>query len=283
MASNRRAITPPPRSALSLSRVLTPPDTTAPVVAATIASVSSDGTVIVDFGGGRKSGACRVLSAYTPTFGDVVEVMRRDAGSWLVLGSVRSSNTTTQNGALIVRTPYNVLPSVGGVSNPLTVSVSATGSWRQADGWGSSYMPTTDAVAQGAYSPISTYYYGCYFYGSGAFASLAGRRCTSLTIRVHRLGSGGTSAATQQVIGPHVHPTQPGGAPSFPWGAQNVGSLAWNATSTLTLPSSWGDLLISGQAAGLGHLLLAWGNGNQSYAAGKAADSLTGQLSIGWA
>jgi hypothetical protein len=183
-----------------------------------------------------------------------------------------------------VRTPYNVLPSISGVPNPLVVSVAATGSWRSADGWGSSYMPTTDTVAQGAYSASSTYYEGCYFYGAGAFASLAGRRCTGLTIRIHRLGVGGTSAATQQVLSLHVHPTAPTTPPAFLTSyVANVGSLAWNGIGTYSLPTAWGDLLIAGKAAGVGHLLLAWGQGNQSYAAGKAADTATGQLSITWA
>ncbi|MBK9087507.1 MAG: hypothetical protein IPL80_19945 [Sterolibacteriaceae bacterium] len=257
-------------------------DPAASVVTATVVKVRTD-SVDVDFGNGQVAERVPVVAWSQPSSGVLVQVVRRAPGSWLCLGPVVSGFSTTVTHAWGAAVPWNVLPGVPAVANPFVVSVSWTASWRDADGWSGGYMPTTDTVAQGASGTSLGYYRGLYGYGDGAFAPLLGRRCTTLSIRLHRLGVGGTSAATQQVLGPHVHATQPSGEPLFPWGAANVAALAWNAVSPVALPTEWGDLLINGQAAGIGHLLLASGYGNQSYAAGKAADALTGQLSIGWA
>lgn len=267
---------------LSLARVLATPDTAGAVVAGFVAGINADGTVIVDFGGGRKTGACRVLATYTPVMGDVVECIRRDASSWLVLGAIRTSNATTQTLLLSVRMPYNVRPGVGGVSNPLVVNATATGSWRPSDGW-SRAQPY-----QGAYSSSYGYWQSGYFYGAGAFAALAGRTVTSITIRLHRNtaigGSGvGSSAATALWIAPHAHPTQPSGAPTWTDTAQNVGALTApddSQVGTFALPVAWGQALVNGSAAGFGHLRLT--TTEYLRCKGVAEDALTGQLSIGW-
>lgn len=241
-----------------------------------------DGRVDVSMGGGQTATALRVMeSSWTPVEGRLVSLLRYPDGQRLVLGPVRSTNPAPVR-SVSLAFPFNVRNGTPAVANPLIVNVSATGSWRSSDGWAGGYMPTPDTVAQGSYSASSPFYRGCYFYGD-VFGPLAGRRCTSLGIRIHRLGSGGTSGATQQVIGPHVHASQPGGEPLYPWDAANVGALAWNQAAWLALPEWWGDLLINRQAFGFGHLLLAFGNGNQSYAAGIATDGATGQLSLGWA
>ena len=255
---------------------------------ATIVAVAPDsgaagipGTVTIDLGGGRLVPDTIVLGSYAPVQGDVVEVLNRDENHWIVLGPRRTTNPAAQSIAAEWLVAYDVSSPVT-AANPLVVDPVATGSWRPADGWSGAYLPTADTVAQGAYSTQFGYYRGCYFYGPGVFSALAGRRCTRLRIRVHRLGSGGSAGATQQVIGPHPHATQPAGEPYFPWGAINVGALAWGATATFDLPASWGDLLVSGAASGLGHALLATGNGNQSYAAGRAADGQTGRVTVDW-
>lgn len=242
----------------------------------------TDGTVTIDLGGGRVVPSCIVIQPYQPSMGAVVEALRRDETHWMVIGPRQTAPPPTL--ALHAEWPisYDVRTPVT-AANPLVVSAAASRSWRDADGWSGAYAPTADAVGQGAYSTAYGYYRGCYFYGDGAFASLAGRSCTSLTIHLHRLGVGGHSAATQQVIGPHVHGSQPAGDPFFPWGAANVGSLAWGASGDFALPPSWGDLLISGQAKGIGHLLFATGNGNYSWCSGVAADSTSGRLTLGWA
>lgn len=248
-----------------------------------VVRVRTNGTVDVDLGGGQVVESVPVMeSSWAPASGATVALLRHPSGRRVVLGPTRTANAATVSQASVLRFPFNVTASTTSVANPLVVAAVSSGSWRSSDGWAGGYMPTTDAVAQGSYSSSSPYYRGCWFYGS-VWAGLAGRRCTSLTIRVPRLGAGGASAATQQVIGPHVHSTRPSGEPLFPWGAVNVGSLAWGQVGELALPTSWGDLLISGQAAGFGHLLMAYGSGNQSYAAGVGADPLSGRVTLGWA
>lgn len=252
--------------------------------AATITQVNDNGTVTIDLGGGQLVPNTVVILSYVPVIGAVVEVFNRDDTHWVVLGPRRVSNPPSQSYVAEWMVAYDVWPVPSGAANPLVVSAGATGSWRDVDGWGSSTLPTTDTVAQGAYTSRYGYYRGCYFYGAGAFSNyLQGKRCTRLRIRINRLGSGGLTGATQQVVGPHPHPSQPGGPPVFPWGAQNVGGLAWSANGTFDLPTFWGDLLITGQASGLGHLLLATGNGNYSFAAGKSVDGDTGLVTLDWA
>lgn len=254
----------------------TPSDTTAVIDSIDTAA----GTVTLDVGGGILVPGVRVLvSAGTLGIGQTVAVMRYPGGQRLVLGPVASTLAAPAFRAELV-IPWTVNPAASGSS--LVVSAVSSGSWRSSDGWAGTYMPTTDTVAQGSYSSSSPYYRGCWFYGSG-FASGRGRTCSSITIRVPRLSAGGSSAATRQVIGPHVHATKPSGEPLFPWGAVEVGSLTWGQTAELTLPTWMGDLLLSGQAAGLGHLLLAYGSGSQSYAKGVAADALSGRVTMGLA
>lgn len=258
----------------SLARVLTPPDSPGSVTAATVAQVNADGTVIVDFGAGRRSGPSRCMTSYTPLPGDVVEVQRRDSSSWLVLGAVRSSNTSTQTAVLSVRTPYNVRPSVA-VANPFTVSAIATVSWRDNDGW-SRTMPY-----QGAYSPGNTYWRGLAFYGAAAFAALAGRTCTSLTINLQRNSAEGSSAATGLWVAPHVHDTQPTTPPSWADDPVLVGSLTNTAPAyAFTLPTTWGQMLIDGRAKGFGLLRLT----SADYLRCKSFAELPAsfQLKIGW-
>ncbi|MBP8882361.1 MAG: hypothetical protein KBG77_14805 [Dermatophilaceae bacterium] len=271
--------------AVSLPRAMTPPDSPSVVRPATVVGINADGTVVVEFGSGLKSGACPVLAGYTPVYGDSVQVLKRDTSSWLVLGSVRSSNATTQNLVIGCRTPRNIMPSVSGVPNPLTINAVGTGAWRDADGWSRS------EPYQGAFSTGRGYYRGCYFYGASPAAAIAGRTVTSVSIRLHRstaIGAAGvgSSAAVGQYIAPHSHPTQPGDPPSFvdSAGVVLVGSLTAPddlQVGTFALPTSWGQSLVDGGIAGFGHLRLT----TTDYQRCKsiAEDAASGQLVIGWA
>jgi hypothetical protein len=229
-----------------------------------------------------------VLAWYTPQTGDPVQVMRRDNASWLVLGTTRTSNPTTVAVGRSWGFPYNITPATpppvgsGGPANPYVVAAGATHSWRDSEGWS---VTIGDTVGQGAFSTQYGYYRGCYFYGDTAFAALAGRTCTRLRIKIVRTGAGGLTGGTQQIIAPHAHGSQPANPPYFipSFGTVNAGSVAWSSSGTFDLPVSWGQALIDGTARGLGHLLLAAGNGNYSLNAGKSADSTTGQLTIDWA
>ncbi len=268
---------------MDLASALVAPDRDGPLFFATIRQVYANGTVDVDFGGGRVGTACVVQSSYSPTAGQQVVVERFNAGLWLVRGDVRTSNTTTVAVGRSIGIPYNITPVTPTGANPLVVSVAGTSSWRSADGWSGAYLPTTDTVAQGAYSTAYGYYYGCYFYGANAFVSLAGRTCTRIRIRLNRQGSGGSAGGTQQVIAPHVHPSQPADSPLFATTGVNVGALGWGSAGVFDLPVSWGQSIIDGTYSGFGHFLLAAGNGNYSLAVGKGGNGATGQITLDWA
>ncbi len=242
---------------------------------AKIVGISADGSVSVDLGGGQQVPAL-VIDTYTPVMGDLVAVSELTPTSWWVLGRRRTSNATTQTLAASWPLPYSVAPSVAAVANPLIVTMAESRSWRSLDGW------SRDDVYQGAFSSSLGYWYGCWFPGVGQYAALQGRACTSLSVRVPRKSEGGSSGPTPVWLALHPHATRPSGQPLFPWGAINAGSLAWGATGELALPTSWGDKLLSGEASGLGLLLLASGNGNYSLVKSLALDSLSGRVTLGW-
>lgn len=255
------------------------PDDFGVIRPATIRTVNTDGTVDVDLGDGRMVAAARVLSSYTPGSGRVVEVMARDTSSWLVLGEARTSNPTTVDAQVSMSFPFNVTPAApSGAANPLVTSAVDVQSWRNNEGWNGA--AESNRVAQGAHSTAWGYYRGLYFYGANTFASLDGRTCTSLSIRIARLGRGGNGAAEPVWLAPHTHATQPSGAPYFAAPAINVGSLAWNLSATFTLPAAWGQGLIDGRYAGIGHLYL--GTADYALFHGLDTNPQSGQLSMGW-
>lgn len=265
---------------MSLLRdALSKPDPDPLVWLATITSIDAGGTVGIDLGGGRTIDVASVLSSYTPRVGDVVQVLRRDGSTWLVLGDVRDSNQTTVDVTTSLSFPFNVAPAAPAVANPFVVDSNNIQSWRNNEGW--SGAAESNNAAQGAFSTTWGYYRGCYFYGSTAFSALKGATCTGITIRLHRDGSGGIAGGERQWIAPHTHATQPSGAPYFPVGATNVGSLAWNGIGTFALPTIWGQRLIDGVYKGFGHLYL--GTADYSICVGLGSDALSGRLSISWA
>jgi hypothetical protein len=253
------------------------PDSPPAVSSATVTELAVDGTVTVDLGSGRVVASALVLASYTPAVGDVVQVLRRDEQSWLVLGSTRTSNPTTVRVRTSLAFPTRVLSAPPGGSNPLVVAPNNIQSWRtKVNSW--TGEDESNRAAQGSYTTRG-YYEGCYFYGN-AFTSLAGRTCTGLTIRLHRRGSGGIAGAERIWLAPHTHASQPTSSPYFAASAQNVGTLAWNASDTFTLPTSWGQALIDGRYKGFGHLYL--GTADYAIMHGLDTDSLSGQLSLSW-
>ena len=258
---------------MNLRDVLAAPDLSEVTDVATVTAVNSDGSLGVDFGGREVNPVAALDTGWTPSVGLVVACVQLQQ-SWLVLGPVRSSNAATVPVMSSLAFPFDVLPAASGAVSPLVVNVSDTGSWRPRGpgGWMQS------DVYQGAYSTTWGYYRGCYFYGGTAFDALAGTTCTSLTIHLSRKGSGGIAGAESVYLAPHTHASQPSGAPYFPVGARKHLGPAWNGTADIALPVEWGQGLIDGQYAGIGHLY----SGTADYAIfnGKAADALTGRLTI---
>lgn len=254
---------------------------------ATVASISADGSVTVDLGGGQVVPAL-VTDTYAPVRGDSVAVTRLTPTSYWVLGRRRTTNALTQTLVSSWPTPYTVLPAVTGVANPLIVNAVETKSWRKSDGW------SRDQVYQGRYSTAEDYWYGCGFHANGV-APILGRTCTFIRLRVHRANSGGVISGQAQYIAPHAHKTRPSGAPVFTAAAQRItsaldtagnpvnGDLDRDQTKRLILPTSWGQDLLDGRIGGFGHLLLATGNGNYSIDWALADDAAQWQLEIGWA
>lgn len=269
--------------AVSLPRAMTPPDSPSVVRPATVVGINADGTVVVEFGSGLKSGACPVLAGYTPVCGDSVQVLKRDTSSWLVLGSVRSSNATTQNLVIGCRTPRNIMPSVSGVPNPFVMSAVGAGSWRDADGWSQA------APYQGAYSTRYGYYRGLWFY-AGAAAPILGRRCTGPpTIHLNRhtaIGAGGvgSSGPIGVWIAPHAHPTQPGDPPVFldaPVMVTTMTAPSGGSTADPGLLQAWGQGVCDGTIAGFGLLQLTTADYLRMQS--PAEDATCGRVSIPWA
>ena len=266
----------------ALANALHDPDALQTVYTGTISAIYADGTVDVDLGGNRLCTGAIVLSFYSPATGDAVEVMRRDPHSWLVLGSVRTSNATTVGVANNWSLPYNVgaAPVAPGPSapNPFVVNAASTYSYRKIDGW------SRTAVYQGAYTSSQGsslgYWSGCYFYGSSAFSAIYGQTCTSLSITLERESAGGNAGAVPLYIAPHVHGSHPSGAPTWWAGAIYVGSLAWGQHNTFALPKSWGQAILDGHIKGFGHRY----SGSAAYSIGDAVGTYAsaGHLSLGW-
>lgn len=256
---------------------LTPPELIPSTSPAVIESIDADGTVGIDFGGGRTVDRCAVLATYTPVIGDAVEVLRRDGSSYLVLGAARDSNASTVTVGTSLVVPYNVRPappSGPSAPNPFIVDTVSTRSWRENEGW------YRNDPRQGSYSTAWGYHRGCYFYGSSAFSALDGATCTRLRVTIYRDNHGGIAGPERVYIGPHVHASQPAGAPYFPKGAQNVGSLAWNGSGTFDLPVAWGQGLIDGIYKGLGHLYM--GTADYSIYLAVGAQPLAGRITLDW-
>lgn len=245
------------------------------VEVATVTALNADGTLGVDFGGRVADPVPALDTGWVPAEGMAVACVRM-GGSWLVLGPTRSANATTAPVDITFAFPFDVLPAATVVPSPLVVSATATGSWRPRGpgGWMQS------DVRQGAVSTAWGYYDGLWFYGSGAFASLEGQTATSLTIRVSRPSSGGVGAPEPLYIAPHVHPTQPGGAPYFPVAPRKYPGPAWGGTSTITLGTDWGQGLIDGKYAGLG--LRYSGTADYVILNSVSTDALSGQLTLGF-
>lgn len=243
---------------------------------ASIVKLYADGRVDVDTGAGVVPAA--VLGPYVPRTGAVVELLRRDDSSYLVLGEVRQYNPTTVEVAGAFRAVYAITPAPM-VATTITVNASGTKSWREATGW------SQDPPYQATYTSANLgYWRGLYFYGS-SLAGYRGRRCTSLSIHLHRhngAGAGGVGAGgpVAQWIGPHVN-WDASGAPYFPAGSINVGSLSDGAPiGDFVLPTEWGQGLLDGTYAGLGHLRLTIGR-DYSRCKSLGEDGATGRLQIG--
>lgn len=247
-----------------------------------IYGVNTDGTVDLSYLGGICLNV-PVISTYTPSTGDVVQVMRRGPSSLIVIGSFRTTNTAGGTVASDFVISYNVdaVPSTitgggtAGSSGTLTVRPYTAGSYRRTDGWS-----RTD-VRQGVYytSTQLGYYHGAWFYGTNAFSQLKGRTITSVKIYMKRDQSGNYASLPIYLYG-HKNATKPSGDVYFI--GQKLGSakLGWPGSGVFSLPISVGQQLASGYIKGLG--LLYSGTGNYLTLSSLATYTDSGRLDIGW-
>lgn len=247
-----------------------------------ISQVFADGTVSLNYKGGTANRVRILSSSYAPRTGDMVEVVRRNAATLLVLGPLRTENLTSVEVHSSLGILYNIDPALIVLSptpeqpagpNPLYVNPVSTASFRGGD-W------ERDQVYQGAYSPQYGWWKGLYFYGSQPQV-LAGRRVVSFSIRIARATVGGPVNNAPQYLAPHVHEGQPGGSPLFTAGAYHAGNANRNEPVRMTLPVEWGQALVDGQVRGFGHIFDS--TSAYSIAKSKGEDAETGQLEIGWA
>lgn len=250
---------------------------------AIITGINTDGTVSLNYLGGTANNV-PVLSTYTPTSGDVVQIMRRGPSSLLVLGAYRTVNTAGGTVASDFVISYNVdaiaIPITGGGTSgstgTLSVLAANTGSYRRTDGW------SRNDVRQGVYytSTQLGYYHGAWFYGVGAFNQLRGRTITRVRIYLQRDSSGGNFAAEPIHIYRHKNATRPTGDVYFLGQQVSAPKLAVSSSGIFDLPISVGEELASGYAKGLG--LLYNGTGDYLILSSLASYANSGRLDISW-
>lgn len=261
---------------LNLADVLAGGDSQ-PVLTATVIKLWPDGSVDLALLGGTASNV-PVLASYTPQNGDPVLVLRVSDANLVVLGGIRTANTTTAPFNTRTSLKWNVYAApVSGpvVPNPLTIDAVSSGSYRSADKWGGRNYPV-----QGAYVSTYGYYQGAFFYGSGAFSDLRGKTVTKITWTVGRKNDGGVISNVPVYAALHSHTSRPSGAPNYTTGAKNIGVLDRNQTDTFTLPDDWGQKLVDGKARGIGMLRLS--TSNYSIYKGTSDGASQGRIQIYW-
>lgn len=243
---------------------------------AVIDSVNADGTVDLQYLGGLAL-SVPVVGSYTPSSGDVVQVMRRGPSSLLVLGPVRVTNATSTKVRTDLTVVYNVGPVPSAESDTkgtYTIYASNSGAYRSADGWGS-----RNDVLQGAYTPRYGYYRGCWFYGATAFDKLKGRTVKRIRISLKRKIGSGVYAAEPISIWTHKNATKPKGAPYLVSKIATV-RLAVEDSGTFDLPVSAGQALANGSVKGFAIRDDSTGNYLALYGENAWKDS--GKLTIDW-
>lgn len=251
-------------------------DAAAPAILSTavVKSVNSDGTVDISMAGGAALSA-QVLSSYSPSPGEPVVVARVGESLLVVLGSLRAANPSSVTFSSVTALKWNVLPALSSTANPLDIAAVSAGAWRSSDGWGGRTAPS-----QGAALSQDGYFYGAFFYGSGAFNDLLDKNITGLSLTLTRTSSGGSTGTVPVYAALHSSITRPSGAPGFVTSPILIGRLAPGGSGTFVLPSDWGNRLAQGTARGVGLLRLT----TDDYAnfASPASDPTSGKLTFSW-
>lgn len=106
-----------------------------------------------------------------------------------------------------------------------------------------------DEVQQGDYGYGNNK--GCAFYGNVFQGPLSGATIQKIEVYMHRMGSGGSSAAIPMHFYLHPHATRPSGAPTTQGSVNTPGSQGWSGAGWFTLPTSFGTALQNGSSYGV--------------------------------
>ncbi|MEQ4301598.1 hypothetical protein ABNF97_09425 [Plantactinospora sp. B6F1] len=178
----------------------------------------------------------RVARDLTVASDDVI-IVQKIRGQWFALGRAYSAAPAATNPTA----PPDPKPSI--TTGKLVVSPVETRSYRATYGW---RTDNTD-VYQGQYGGWGNHI-GAVFYGS-KLRTLTGATVTDARVQVRRL-TAGTYAAQTTTLRLMEEATRPSGSPTL--GASTSGpSLAVGATGTFTVPDSWAQAMVDGDAGGL--------------------------------
>lgn len=113
---------------------------------------------------------------------------------------------------------------------------------------GSKWRTDNDDVYQGEYGSNGVHV-GCAFYGNGP-RSLAGATVTSAKVKLRRRSAGGAASAQDTTFRLVTQKTRPSGAPTLTSSTDGP-NLAWGASTTFTIPTSWAQAMVDNTAGGL--------------------------------
>jgi hypothetical protein len=193
----------------------------------------------------------RVVVGITVTSGDVLLLMRQGSAYWVF--------AVTESAPAVPPPPDTSPPPDTGDPAPapkptvttgtLTCVPVSTACYRDGS-WRSDGDPVNSFdLYQGRYGGSSFgRSTGCAFYGSKPH-TLAGATCTKATVKIKRLSAGDFAArsATLRLVS---QTSRPGGAPTLNESTSGP-SLTIGASTTFTLPTSWGQALIDGTRGGI--------------------------------
>lgn len=204
-----------------------------------------------------------------PIVGLTVSTAAPPSGS----GYVATSTLWAKDGALWAAVP----PTAPSTSGRKTFAPIDSHTWDATNGWAGANA-RNNLCHQGAFPGVGPSK-GLFFYGAAAFAALAGRTLTGISIKLQRADGIGTPYAPKPiyVVG-HSYTGQPAGEPAVV-GSWAVGKLGTeDPLLTFPLPLSVAAGLQSGALAGVG---IASSSGDD-YLAVLGAGSGSGALSITW-
>lgn len=199
----------------------------------TVGTVTANGagTVTVTVNG-TAGLVMRYLSSYSPTNGDIVQVV--DGG---VIGAYATAPVAP------------VAPEPPPVPPPPAMSGTTVFLARDAGTWRSGWRTDNSAVFQG--STVTGANSGAWFYGTAPADSLGGATVLSASIWLHRVVGSGVDAAQDVHMWLHNSATRPGGDVTRTGGPRNrslsVGDRGW-----YDLGADWGQDIVDAVKRGVG-------------------------------